>query len=135
MTGATPFNDKNMMDRISICEALAKRNETDPSFKRMVTGEEKGVTYDNIVRKRSWLKRREAVQTVAKPELVVRKVLLCIWGNWKGKNYYELLLYGQTLNSDLYCQQMDRLKLAIDHIRPTEEASCSIRTTPGHTRL
>ncbi|GFX27928.1 histone-lysine N-methyltransferase SETMAR [Trichonephila clavipes] len=52
---ATP---KNMMDRISICEALAKRNETDPFLK------------------------------------------------------------GQTLNSDIYCQQLDRLKLVTDQKRP-----------------
>ncbi|GFY20876.1 hypothetical protein TNCV_1121101 [Trichonephila clavipes] len=42
------------MDRISIYEALAKRNEIDPFLKRMVTGYEKWVTYNNIVRKRSW---------------------------------------------------------------------------------
>ncbi|GFS51710.1 gag-pol [Trichonephila clavipes] len=58
-----------MMDRISICEALAKRNEIDPLLKRMVNGDEKGVTYDNIVRKRSWSKRGEAAQTVAKSGL------------------------------------------------------------------
>ncbi|GFT74179.1 mariner Mos1 transposase [Trichonephila clavipes] len=60
-----------MMDQISICEALAKRNEIDAFLKRMVTGDKKWVTYDNIVRKRSWSKR------------------------------------------DLYCQQLDLLKLAI----------------------
>ncbi|GFV70345.1 histone-lysine N-methyltransferase SETMAR [Trichonephila clavipes] len=51
--GATPINTKNMMDRISICEALNKRNEIEPFFMRMVTGDEKWVTYYNIVRKRS----------------------------------------------------------------------------------
>ncbi|GFV77017.1 mariner transposase [Trichonephila clavipes] len=79
-----------MMDRISICEILAKRNEIDPLLKRMVTGDEKWVTYDNIMRKRSWSKRGEAAQTVAKPGLTSRKVLLCIWWDWKGIIYYEL---------------------------------------------
>ncbi|GFT07025.1 mariner Mos1 transposase [Trichonephila clavipes] len=63
-------------------------------------------------------RRGEAAQTVAKPGLTARKVLLCIWWDWKGIIYYELLLYGQTLNSDLYCQQLDRLKLVIDQKRP-----------------
>ncbi|GFS62100.1 mariner transposase [Trichonephila clavipes] len=67
-----------MMNRISICEALDKRNEIDPFLKRMVTGDEKWVTYDNIVRKRSWSKRGEAAQRVAKPGLTSRKILLCI---------------------------------------------------------
>ncbi|GFU13456.1 putative DD34D transposase [Trichonephila clavipes] len=49
----------------------------------MVTGDEKWVTYDNIVRKRSWSKRGEAAQTVAKPGLTARKILLCIWWDWK----------------------------------------------------
>ncbi|GFU41041.1 histone-lysine N-methyltransferase SETMAR [Trichonephila clavipes] len=66
---------KNMMDRISICEALTKRNEIDPFLKRMVTGDEKWVRYENIVRKRLWPKRREAAQTVAKPGLPTRKAL------------------------------------------------------------
>ncbi|GFU69178.1 histone-lysine N-methyltransferase SETMAR [Trichonephila clavipes] len=73
---------------------------------------------DNIVRKRSWSKRGEAAQTVTKPGLMVRKVLLCIWWDWKGILYYELLPYGQTLNSDIYCQQLDRLKLAIEQKWP-----------------
>ncbi|GFV38264.1 histone-lysine N-methyltransferase SETMAR [Trichonephila clavipes] len=55
--GATP---KDMMDRISICKALAKRNEIDSFLKRMVTGDEKWVTYDNNVRKRLWSECDEA---------------------------------------------------------------------------
>ncbi|GFV99958.1 hypothetical protein TNCV_3567491 [Trichonephila clavipes] len=57
-----------MLDRISICEALAKRNEIDPFLKRMVTGDEKWVTYYNIVQKRSWSKYGEATQTVARKD-------------------------------------------------------------------
>ncbi|GFW95333.1 histone-lysine N-methyltransferase SETMAR [Trichonephila clavipes] len=40
---------KNMMYRISICKALVKRNEIDPFLKWIVTGDEKWVTYYNIV--------------------------------------------------------------------------------------
>ncbi|GFU41750.1 histone-lysine N-methyltransferase SETMAR [Trichonephila clavipes] len=42
------------MDRLFICEAVAKRNEIDLFLKRMVTWDEIWVTYDNIVQKRSW---------------------------------------------------------------------------------
>ncbi|GFS48084.1 histone-lysine N-methyltransferase SETMAR [Trichonephila clavipes] len=84
----------------------------------MMTGDEKWVTYDNIVLKRSWSKCGEATQTMAKPGLTSRKALLCIWWDWKGKFYYELLPDGQTLNSDIYCQQLYRLKLVTDKKRP-----------------
>ncbi|GFX42869.1 histone-lysine N-methyltransferase SETMAR [Trichonephila clavipes] len=68
---------ENMMYRISICEAFTKRNEIDTFLKRMMTGDEKWVTYYNIARKRSWSKQ-------LKPGLTARKVLLCIWRDWKG---------------------------------------------------
>ncbi|GFU69193.1 histone-lysine N-methyltransferase SETMAR [Trichonephila clavipes] len=70
---------KNMMDRVFICEALVKRNEMVPFLKWVVTGDEKWVTYYNIVRKQSWSKCVEVAQTMAKPGLMVRKILLCIW--------------------------------------------------------
>ena len=59
---------KNLMDRVFICESLLKPNDVEPYFfKRMITGDETCVTYNNNVRKRSWLKPGEASQTVAKP--------------------------------------------------------------------
>ncbi|GFU41171.1 transposase [Trichonephila clavipes] len=73
-----------MMDRISICEVLAKRNEMDPFLKRMVTGEKNWIPHTTI---------------------------LC--ENDRGQSA-ELLPHDQTLNSDLCCQQLDHLKLAID---------------------
>ncbi|GFX75200.1 histone-lysine N-methyltransferase SETMAR [Trichonephila clavipes] len=91
--GLHQLTPRNRMDRISICTALAKRNEIDQLLKRMVTGDEKWVIYDNIVRKRLWSKCGEAASM-------------------------ELLPHGQTLNSDLYCQQLDRLKPANDQKRP-----------------
>ncbi|GFT69581.1 hypothetical protein TNCV_1298161 [Trichonephila clavipes] len=68
-----------MMNQIPNCEALSKRNEINPFLNWMVTGDEKWVTYYNIVRKLSWSKWSEAAKTVAKPGLSARKVLLCIW--------------------------------------------------------
>ncbi|GFU51868.1 histone-lysine N-methyltransferase SETMAR [Trichonephila clavipes] len=40
---------KKMIDGISLCESLAKRNEMDPFLKRMVIRNEKWVPYNNIV--------------------------------------------------------------------------------------
>ncbi|GFW20740.1 mariner transposase [Trichonephila clavipes] len=62
--------------------------------------------------------RGEAAQTVAKPGLTARKILLCIWWDSEGIIYYELISYGQTLSSDICCQQLGRLKLVIDQKRP-----------------
>ncbi|GFV27191.1 histone-lysine N-methyltransferase SETMAR [Trichonephila clavipes] len=61
----------------------------------MVTRNEKRAAYHNIVQKRSWSNCGEAAQTVDKPGVTSRKVLL-----------------------HLYCQQLVRLKLAIDQKWP-----------------
>ncbi len=113
------LTQKNIFARMDACESLLNRNKIDPFLKRMVTGDEKWVTYDNVKRKRSWSKSGEAAQTVAKPGLTARKVLLCVWWDWQGIIHYELLPYGQTLNSDLYCQQLDRLNAALMQKRPS----------------
>ena len=43
-----------------------------------------------------------------------KKVMLCIWWDWKGVVYYELLPQGETINSEVYCRQLDNLKTAIE---------------------
>ncbi|GFV17937.1 transposase [Trichonephila clavipes] len=69
---------------------------------------------------RSWSECGEAAQTVAKPGLMVMKVLLCIWWEEKEIAYNEgvALQCSQTLNSDIHCQQQDHLKLEIDQKWP-----------------
>ncbi|GFS48368.1 mariner Mos1 transposase [Trichonephila clavipes] len=49
-------------------------------------------------------------------------VLLYIWWDWKGIIHYELLPWGQTLNSGLFCQQLDHLKPATGQ-KPPELAN------------
>jgi len=45
---------KNLMDRIFICESLLKRNKIESFLKWLITDEE-WITYDNNVRKKSWM--------------------------------------------------------------------------------
>ncbi|KAG5311619.1 SETMR methyltransferase, partial [Acromyrmex insinuator] len=56
------LTQKNLMDRISICESLLNRNKINPFLKRMLTGDEKWITYDNVKRKRLWSNRGEPAQ-------------------------------------------------------------------------
>ena len=43
------FNEIQLTKRISICDSLLKLNETYPFLKRIITGDEKWVVYDNVV--------------------------------------------------------------------------------------
>jgi len=40
-------------------------------------------------------------------------VLLCIWWDWKGIIYYDLLSSRQAINSKQYCEQLEDLKKAV----------------------
>lgn len=44
--------------------------------------------------------------------------MLCIWCDWNSIVHYEFIYQKQTLNSDNYCSQLDRLKKAIDEMYP-----------------
>ncbi|XP_011642710.1 histone-lysine N-methyltransferase SETMAR-like [Pogonomyrmex barbatus] len=104
------LSEKNLMDRISACDSLLKRHQNEPFLKRMITGDEKWIVYNNVSRKRSWSKRSEAAQTIAKAELHPKKIMLSIWRDWKGIVYYELLPFNKTINSTKYCSQLAKLK-------------------------
>lgn len=112
------LTEKNLMDRISISDALLKRNENEPFLKQLITGDEKWILYNNVQRKRSWGKQNVPPLTTAKDGLHPKKVMLCIWWDWKGVLYHELLPHNRTINSDVYCAQLDRLKAAIEEKRP-----------------
>ena len=48
------LSEKNLLDRISACDSLLKRNENVLFLKQIVMGDEKWILYNNVERKRSW---------------------------------------------------------------------------------
>lgn len=104
--------------RINVCDSLLKRNEYDPFLKRMITGDEKWIVYDNVERKRSWLQPGEPTPTTSKAEIHQKKVMLSVWWDFKGIIYFELLEKNKTINSQVYCQQLTKLNEALQQKRP-----------------
>ncbi|KAJ0182071.1 hypothetical protein K1T71_002793 [Dendrolimus kikuchii] len=45
------LTERNLMNRVLICDSLLRRNETEPFLKKLITGDEKWITYDKNVRK------------------------------------------------------------------------------------
>ena len=72
--------------------------------------------YNNVKWKRSWGKRNEPPPTIPKASIHPKKVM-CIWWDWKGVLYYELLPENQMINSNKYCSQLDQPKAALDEKR------------------
>ena len=105
------LSEKNPLDHISSCNSLL--NENVPFLKQIVPGDEKWILYNKVEWKRSWGKQNEPPPTTPKASLHPKKVMLCIWWDWKGVLYHELL-ENQMINSNKYCSQLDQLKAALE---------------------
>ena len=104
--------------RVMIANSNLIRHEKEPFWKRIVTSDEKWVLYENPDRHGQWLSTGETPVPTPRPGLNPKKVLLCVWWDWKGIVYWEVLDYGQTVDSIIYCQQLDRLAEALKRNRP-----------------
>ena len=47
------LTERNLCRRVDVCDLLLKRQENDPFLKRIITGDEKWIVYNNVKRKRS----------------------------------------------------------------------------------
>ena len=100
----------------------------------MITSDEKWITYDNPIRKRSWIKKEKKTQTIEKFGLTRKKDVVYVG---LGRESFTMSCYC-PINSELYCEQLQRLQQAIERKRPelinVGEVSSSI-TTFDHTHL
>ena len=48
-----------------------------------------------------------------KNDLLPKKVMLSVWWDFEGIIYYELLRPNTTIDSKLYCEQLQNLKVAL----------------------
>lgn len=53
--------------------------------------DEKWIVYNNTEQKRAWGKRNKLPLATPKTSLHLKKVMLCVWWDWKGILHYELL--------------------------------------------
>ncbi|XP_018350293.1 PREDICTED: histone-lysine N-methyltransferase SETMAR-like [Trachymyrmex septentrionalis] len=87
---------------LDVCDLFLKRQENDPFLKRIITGDEKWVVYNNVKRKRSWSKKHEPAQSTSKADIHQKK----------------LLPDNTTINSEVYCHQLDKLNDSFKQKRP-----------------
>lgn len=112
------MSEKNLHDRIVICTSLLARNRNEPFLDRLITGDEKWITYENIVRKRGYSAPGKHVPPISKPSFSLKKRMLCIWWDVKGPIHYKLLKPNEKIDSQLYCRQLDDLNEALIKMRP-----------------
>ena len=67
---------------------------------------------------KSWVDPGQSSTSMPKPNIHAKKVLLCIWWDWKGVLYYELLQPGETTAANRYNQQLTNLSDVLEEKRP-----------------
>ena len=92
------LTERNLLRRINDCDTLIRRQRNDPFLKRIVTGDEKWVVYNNVKRKRSWSKKDTPAQTTSKLDIHQKKVMLFVWWDFNRIVYFELLPDNTTIN-------------------------------------
>lgn len=107
--------------RFLLADLLLERQQRKRFLHRIVTGDEKWIHYDNPKMKKGYAHRGEPLPSTSQtPRRNIHgsKVMLCIWWDQLGVIHYELLKSGQTINGDLYRQQIGRLSAALKEKRP-----------------
>ncbi|XP_035737739.1 histone-lysine N-methyltransferase SETMAR-like [Vespa mandarinia] len=69
--------ETDLMNRVSTCNLLLQQHEKNPFLKRLITGDETWILYQNVHRKRTWSKKNRS-SIVTKPGLYPK--FFCVFG-------------------------------------------------------
>jgi [histone H3]-lysine36 N-dimethyltransferase SETMAR len=109
------------MQRVSICQSLLNRKRTLAWVDNLVTGDEKWVLYVNHTRKKQWLPKEVEPEPDPKAPRYPEKVMLCVFWDKQGIIWWDLLPDKQTINANIYSEQLLDLAKALKKKRPKLE--------------
>lgn len=90
-------------NRVATCRKLLENPRDDRFICRIVTCNEKWIYFNNPDKQNQWLDAGQVAEPVAKRDRFSRKALLCVWWNFEGPIYFELVPNGRTIDASLYC--------------------------------
>jgi len=92
---------------------LLSRFRKNDFLHKIVTGDEKGILYDNPERRKLWADVGQSSTSTPKSNILTKKEDFAVWWDWKDVLYYELLQPGETIMADRYQQQLTNLSDAV----------------------
>ncbi|XP_014782532.1 histone-lysine N-methyltransferase SETMAR-like [Octopus bimaculoides] len=107
------LTEANKQARVTACQSLLWRSEIFDCLESVITMDEKWVLYSSVRRIRSWCSKRQQPEPSRKGPLVQEKVMISVWWDCRGVIMLDLLPRNTTVNKNVYCEQIDRLKIAL----------------------
>lgn len=103
------LTENNKNQRLTTCSSLLSFAKRGGFWDSILTNDEKWISFDNPVRHGQWCDQDQTAVAAPKPNRFEKKVMLCVWWNTRGIVHFEVLKSGQNVNSNLYCQQLERV--------------------------
>ena len=71
--------------------------------------------------RKEWMAFGDTPKPRVKPDLHLRKTMICIWWDWEGMVHWEMLERNATVNKELYIAQLHCVNKAIRLKRPHQQ--------------
>jgi len=103
--------------RVSHCRSLLLQAKHVDFLEQIVTGDETWIQFDNSTRSAFWLPYGVDPPTQSKPGLHMKKLMLPVFWDSEGIIFWELLKPNQTINANMYVEQLQKLAGALKEKR------------------
>jgi histone-lysine N-methyltransferase SETMAR len=101
------LTDYDRQRRTDACMTLLSRKRNRYNWlNNIVTADEKWCVYNNTQRRRSWTNVGSNAQPHPKANPHQKKLMVCVWWDVIGVIHWEMLERNQTIDTNLYCQQL-----------------------------
>lgn len=107
------LSDAQKRQRVEIATKLIRKHRRSPFFDCIVTCDEKWIPFANEYRHGEWRSLGQKSGQTPRKDFRSRKAMLCVWWDRRGPIFWELLEQGETVNSDVYCEQLEKTSRAL----------------------
>lgn len=104
--------------RCRISKRLRSRNCLAPFLRRIVTGDEKWLKYNNSGPRRFWGRRGTRIR-LPLPEVHQKKRMLTLFWSHEGVVHFELLPKGESINAERYRQTLTMVRAKLPSLAPS----------------
>jgi histone-lysine N-methyltransferase SETMAR len=103
--------DAQKQKRVDVSTELLERQNQSPFVQDVITMDETWLPFNNPDVYKAWLRPNQRAPATPRPDFRQLKIMLSVFWNSTGVIYWELV--DRTVNSEVYCAQLDRVAEAL----------------------